>query len=184
MERKKILLITVISACSFVVLVFAFSLIMALCYKEKIKMSQYKPPFETYTYEGTATERIYYETINGVKSTNMVYVYANEKGIVTKTKKNIKKYDEVLEIDYDVYYETGTLISSKMSELGYSYRDYDVEFSQTIYVVLKSKMTPVYMVDAYVDAEDKDIMIIINLSTGEYMNEADFTDLFDLGFFD
>ena len=114
----------------------------------------------------------------------MVYVYANEKGIVTKTKKNIKKYDEVLEIDYDVYYETGTLISSKMSELGYSYSDYDVEFSQTIYVVLKSKMTPVYMVDAYVDAEDEDIMIIINLSTGEYMNEADFTDLFDLGFFD
>ena len=60
MERKKILLITVISACSFVVLVFAFSLIMALCYKEKIKMSQYKPPFETYTNEGDSRERIYY----------------------------------------------------------------------------------------------------------------------------
>jgi len=181
MERKKLTLITVVSACSFVLLIVAFALIMTFCYKEKIKMSEYQPPFESYTYEGGATERIYYEEINGYKSTNMVYVYGDGKGYVKKTEKHIKSYNEVLDIDYDVYYDTSSLISSKMSEMGYT--TYSQDFSETIYVVLNSKMTPIYMVDLVVGSdEEDDVMLFINLNSGEFIDGTDLINIFDFSF--
>ncbi len=63
------------------------------------------------------------------------------------------------------------------------YTTYSQDFSETIYVVLNSKMTPIYMVDLVVgDDEEDDVMLFINLYSGEFIDGTDLINIFDFSF--
>ena len=168
-KKQKLLFLT--STISIVLFVLALT-IMAIVLNRNEKASKpnydYLVPFETYQMEEFDGDYIYYETINGYLSTNMVYIHT-ENGKVKDIEKHIVQYINVLPIDYEILNNIDTLIGNKAKEI-YG-NNYFINYGQLAYCVIGPDMTPIYFAAAFnSDDPGKGTEICINVNNGQYVS--------------
>jgi hypothetical protein len=175
MKNKRILLITILSVCSFIILCVGLTVALALTNKEGINIEKYKPPFENYQVYNDGEYYRYYETIDGLMTCNCVDVYT-EDSKVKKIEKHIKEYNETLSIDYIVLDNIDTKISDKAKEL-YQSTEYIIDSSSIVYYVFNYKMTPLYVVSVFPESMAKGTVICINLNTGQFVSYEEIAEI-------
>lgn len=168
-KQKLIFLTSTISIFLFVLALTITAIVLNRNEKVKAKPNyDYLVPFENYQMEEFEGDYIYYETINGYLSTNMVYIHT-ENGKVKDIEKHIIQYTNVLPIDYEILNNVNTLISNKAKEI---YGDkFFIEYGQLAYCVIGPDMTPIYFAAAFAsDDSGKGTEICINVNNGQYVS--------------
>lgn len=175
-KKSKLPLICAIGApIAFVVLSIVLVIVLELTDKKPQYISSYTPPFENYQVEDYDDDVYrFYETINGVMSTNFVDVTVDNEGLITKTDKHIKSYEEIIELNTEL--DMDSIADQKIKQMGYT--DYYIDEEELFYYVSNRKMTPVYLI-IFTDSNDNEDggVVLINANTG---NEVDYTEIKDL----
>lgn len=169
-KRQKTILIPIIS----VIAIYILSMIILMSIlgtKEKNKKPNYDYliPFENYTKYDNDEYCLYYETIYGYLSNNIIMIYSFD-GHKVEIERHVKDYDTILDIDYDIYDNLDTLTKNKLNSENIT--EYFIEQKEIVYCVINRTMTPVgiVMCEVKVGNFSTQYYLCVNLNNSTYID--------------